>query len=294
MEPGVEPVELWATSRQAALRLVAYEGAGEGGPSVVALHGLTTGIDVLREVVPGLDPFARLAREGLNVLALDWPGHGRSGGRRGHLTYRLAMDAAATAAGVARDRWHGRVGAFGTALGGVLAFYAALEESALDAVACHNVLDLRDVRPVLQRTRQGVLLPTAGWATRWLPPARQEHVAVPATAVFAVTDMAEDPRLGRALRRHPRAVWRYDLASLTSLFLTPADKPAVAAQTAPTFVAVGGADRVLPETSTRAFVSQLACPSQLWVLPGAGHQLALEHPEALLPVAAAFLREHLA
>jgi alpha-beta hydrolase superfamily lysophospholipase len=116
----VESTELWASSRQTALRMVAYDGAGAGGPSVVALHGMVTGVDVLRETVPGLDPYARLAAEGLNVLALDWPGHGRSGGARGHLTYRLAIEATATAVESCQQRWGGPVGAFGTALGGVL------------------------------------------------------------------------------------------------------------------------------------------------------------------------------
>lgn len=288
-----QPAQLWTTSRETALRLLAYDGPGDGGPSVIALHGLATGVDVLREARPGLDPYARLAAEGLNVLAMDWPGHGRSGGRRGHLTYRLAMDAAAEAAAVAQQRWGGKVGAFGTALGGVLAFYAALEEPAIAAVACHNVLDLRDVRAAIQRTRQGVLLPVAGRMRSWFWPQGGNAVRVPSAAVAAWTDMAQDPALASALRRHPQAVTSYDLASLVSIFLTPEEKPDIAAQSAPTFIAVGSADRVLPETTTRAFASRLSGETELFVLPGGGHQLLLEHPAALIPRAAAFLRTHL-
>lgn len=289
----MEPQELCATSRDTSLRLVAYDGAGPGGPSVVALHGLVTGIDVLRAAVSGLDPYRQLAAEGLNVLALDWPGHGRSGGPRGHLTYRAAMEAAATAVGRARDRWAGPVGLFGTAFGGVLAFYAALEGNDVGAVACHNVLDLRDVRPVLQRTRQGVLLPTAGVVRARLPAEQQERIRLPSSAVVAPCDLADDPALSRALRRHPQSVRRYTLAGLGSVLLSPQDKPDVSAQAVPTFVAVGSNDRVLPETTTRAFASKLTVDSQLWVLPGGGHQLMLEHPRALLPSAAAFLLERL-
>lgn len=289
----MEGQEVWTASDGTSLRLVAYEGAGPGGPSVVALHGLVTSVDVLREAVSGLDPFARLAGEGLNVLALDWPGHGRSAGRRGHLTYRSAMGAAATAVTSARERWEGPVGLFGTALGGVLAFYAALESNGVGAVACHNVLDLRDVRPVLQRTRQGALLPAAAALRRRLPVERQEAITLPASAVVATGDLADDPVLGRALRHHPQSVRRYTLAGLGSILLTPEDKPDVSAQAVPTFVAIGSNDRILPETTTRAFSSRLTAESELWVLPGGGHQLALEHPEALLPAAAAFLRRHL-
>lgn len=285
--------EVWVASDETSLRALAYDGAGAGGPSAVALHGLVTGVDVLRGAVSGLDPYARLAGEGLNVLALDWPGHGRSGGRRGHLTYRAAMSAAAAAVTCARERWEGPVGLFGTAFGGVLAFYAALEGNAVGAVACHNVLDLRDVRPVLQRARQGALLPAAAALRRRLPVERQEAVTLPASAVVATADLADDPDLSRALRRHPQSVRRYTLAGLGSILLTPEDKPDVSAQSVPTFIAVGSNDRVLPETHTRAFASRLTVESELWVLPGGGHQMVLEHPKALLPAVAGFLHRHL-
>jgi alpha-beta hydrolase superfamily lysophospholipase len=287
-----EPAEVWGTSRQTALRMCAYD-AGPRDPAVVVLHGLTTGVDVLRQTVPGLDPYRRLAAEGLNVLALDWPGHGRSGGRRGHLTYRLAMEAASAALAVAAERWAAPVGLLGTGLGGALAFYAALEEPAARAVVSHNVLDLRDVRPVLQRARQGALLPVAGWLRRRLSPGAQARLPIPASAVVAPGDLAGSPALARALRRHPQAVRRYDLAGLGSILLAPDDKPDIAAATAPLLAAVGSGDRVLPETATRHFVSRLTCVHELWVLPGGGHQLLLEHPEAFVPRAAAFLREHL-
>jgi pimeloyl-ACP methyl ester carboxylesterase len=287
----VEIAEHWTVSRETSLRLRTYAGAGSGGPSVVALHGLGATVDVLREAVPGLDPYARLADEGFNVVALDWPGHGRSGGRKGSFSYRAAMDATGEAVDFAAQQWGGNVGLAGTALGGVLAFYAALEDEQVAAVVCHNVLDLRDVRPVLQRIRQGALLPLAGRLRPWS--AVMQRLRVPTAAVVAPGDLAADPQLVRRLRSHPQAVRSYDMASLVSLFLTPEDKPGLTAQTTPTMVAVGAADRVLPETPARAFVSHLPGESMLWVLPGGSHQLWLEHPEAFVPAAAEFLRKHL-
>ncbi|CAN5145720.1 MAG: alpha/beta fold hydrolase [Euzebyales bacterium] len=285
--------DLWATSRQTSLRVLAHDAPRSASPVVVVLHGLETSVDMLSGSVPGVDPLAALADQGLHVLALDWPGHGRSGGRRGHLTYRLAMEAAATAVDTALDRWPGApVGLLGTALGGVLAFYAALEDDRVGAAVCHNVLDLRDVRPVLQRWRQATLLPVAARLARGLTFDAQTKVPVPAPAVVADTDLAS-PQLARALRHHPQAVRTYDLAGLASILLAPEDKPDIAAGRAPTLVAVGSGDRVLPETTTRAFVARLTCPHELWVLPGGGHQLLLEHHRAFVPVAADFLLRHL-
>lgn len=289
---GANRHDVWATSRGTTLRMAAYDGE-PGSPAVVVLHGFGTSVDVLASAVGGLDPFARLAAQGMRVLALDWPGHGRSGGARGHLTYRMAMDAAATAVGVAGERWGAPVGLLGTGLGGVLAFYAALEDERVPAVVCHNVLDLRDVRPVLQRTRQSVLLPLAAQLRRLLPGEKGRRVRIPAAGVIAPADLAGDPRVVEALRGHPQAVRSYDLESLGSLLVTPEDKPDVAASSTPALIAVGSGDRVLPETATRHFASRLTCPYELWVLPGGGHQLLLEHPDAFVPVAGAFLRRHL-
>ena len=291
---AVPPQELWTTSRQTSLRLLAFDAPQGGDVAAVLLHGLVTGIDVLRDAAgAGRDPYTALAAQGVHVLGLDWPGHGRSGGSRGHVTYRAAMDAAAAAVDAARERWGVPVGLVGTGLGGALGFYAALEDDDVVAVACHDVLDLRDVQAVVQRWRQGAVLPVAGRLARALVPARQRAVTIPARWVVAPADLASDPDLSRRLRMHPQAVRSYDLEALASILLSPQDKPDIAAQATPTLVLVGDGDRVLPEVHARAFTSRLTCPSELFVLPGGGHQLLLEHPAATLPRIAAHLRAHL-
>lgn len=282
--------DLWASSRQTGLRMRAYDGRS-GGPAVVALHGMGVSVDALVEARDD-DPFAALRDEGCHVLALDWPGHGRSGGTRGHLTYRMAMDASATAVGVAAGRWGAPVALFGAGIGGVLGFYAALEDQRVAAVACAGLLDLRDVRPVLRRTRRAVALPLAAGLARALGAGPQRRVPVPLRALLSGRDLAEDPALSAALRAHPQAVRQYTLAGLASIFCAPEDKPDVRAQRVPVLAAVGGQDTVIPETSTRALTQRLTCPAEVWALPGAGHQLLLEHPRALLPAVAGFVRRH--
>lgn len=106
-------------------------------------------------------------------------------------------------------------------------------------------------------------------------------------------DLTDDPALRRSLLRHPLAIRTCDLAGLASILLPPADKPDVSAQAVPTLVAVGSQDRVQTETAARLVVSRLTCEHELWVLPGGGHQLLLEHPRAAVPRIAAWLRRHL-
>lgn len=293
MGTDAQPGELTATSRGEKLAMWSYDG-GADAPPVVAVHGLGASVDVLRQAVPGLDPFARLAAEGVAVLALDLPGHGRSSGRRGRLTYRGAMDALATAVEQARARWGPPVGVFGTGFGGVLAFYAGLEGGGegVGAVACHTALDLRDVRPAAWRRRQAAVLAVARGLRR-VPRGARAAVHVPTAMLVAGADLAADPLLARSLRRHSQAVAGYDLDSLVSLLLSPQDKPNVTAQRVPTLLAVGSADMVVPETAVRAFAARLTCDTQVWTLRGGSHQLLLEHPAALLPAVGDFYRRHL-
>ena len=291
--------ELWTTTRQTSLRLRAYEASsGEGGlptgeaPTIVALHGLVAGTDGIVAACGGDDPYARLAGHGCRVLTLDWPGHGRSGGQRGHLPYRLAMDAAAAAVDVAQQRWGGPIALFGAGLGGILSVYAAIEDRRIGAVAAASVLDLRDVAPVLGRSRRAATLPVAARAAGVLPPRAARRIRVPLSGVLAGRDLSTDPVRRRLLLRHPQAVRRATLAGLASIFARPDDKPDIRALGVPLLAAVGTEDAVVPESAVRAFTQAIGAHAQPWVLPGAGHDLLVGHHRALVPAVAAFVRDH--
>jgi len=290
----VPETEQWITSRRAAVRLVALDGAGDPTATLVLAHGMVTSTDVLRQARPGVDPYRMLARAGLNVRAVDLPGHGRSGGRRGHLTWRAALDALHDAVGAATDRWDTPVALGGTALGGALAAYAALSDDRVAAVVAHTLIDLRDIRPLLQRFRQKALLPIAGRVLTLLDPeaGRQASrgIVVPAAAVVALSDLAGDPALARTLARHPQAVRVYSLAGLASILLAPDDKPDLAALRQPTLVLAGGGDRVQPVTAIRHVAARLTGPTEVHVIPGAGHQLLIEHHRAVIGRIAEFVQ----
>ena len=206
--PAMHDAELWTEARGSSVRLRALDPGR--GPAVVVLHGLVTSVDGLRQAVPGLDPYAALAGEGLRVLAVDWPGHGRSGGPRGLLGYRLAMETVAEAVAVARARWDAPVGVLGTGLGGTLAFYAGLEGVGGDAVVAHTVLDLRDLRPVLRRPRQQTLLPLVARARAVMGEGLQPRTVAAEIDLDAL--LAAAPELVAPVAPSPFPAARADLA----------------------------------------------------------------------------------
>jgi len=289
-EADGRPTDAWVTAQGTAVRLRWYEPTGGGAaPALLVLHGLVTGVDPLRHARSGLDPFARLAATGHAVAALDWPGHGRSGGRRGWLDYPLAMRAVTAGIDAVVARWARPVALLGVGLGGTLALYGALEDRRVAAVVAQPPLDLRDVRAASARPAARGLLPLAAQARRRVGPAL-DHLPVPARLLLDPAALSEHRRTALRLLRHPQAVRRYPLGGLGQLLLEPADKPDLAATRAPTLLVAGSADRTVPPGALRRVAGRLSAPHTVWQLPGGGHQLLVDHADALIGATTAFLR----
>lgn len=282
----------WTHGAGVALRVRCYE-PPEPVASAVVLHGLVAGVDPLRSARAGLDPFARLAGEGVAVAALDWPGHGRSGGPPGALSYRGAMEAVAAAVELAQTRWPGPVGLVGLGLGGALALYGGIEDRRVGAVVAHGAFDLRDVSAVPTRGRGRHLAGVVAALRRRAPGGVIRRVRVPSRWILSPADFAGDPGTAVRLWHSPQAVHAYPLEPLASLLFEPANKPDLAAARVPALLAAGTADPLQPPAAVRRVAARLSCPHRTWMLPGGGHQLLVDHPEASAPAFASFLREHL-
>jgi len=272
------------------LYLTIYE-VDPQAPSLVFIPGMTTHVGVYTHLIPGANYLQALAREGFNVVGLDLQGHGRSGGPRGLFTYRDLMGNISRAVDYALEHFDEPVGVTGHSMGGILSFYAALEDRRIRAAVCLNVVDLRDVHPILYLRRHFVIVPFTE-ATRfigrhltWLP--------IPVRAFLEPGDVFEQPENIRRWRADPLCVWAYRCSSWISLFLTPEDKPAVEDMQAPVRIIVGEKDKILQAPYHRRFHERLRCPKDLVVVPSAGHMLPLEHLEKTVPLVAEWFRETL-
>jgi len=272
------------------LHLTLYE-TDPQAPSLVFIPGMTGHAGLYAETIPGVDYLAALAGAGFNVIGLDLQGHGRSGGPRGLFTYRDLVGNVARAVDYALDRYNDRVGVTGSSMGGILAFYAALEDRRIRAAVCHNVVDLRDVHPILYLRRHRVIVPLTE-ATRFIG-RRLTWLPVPVKAFLEPTHVFERPENVRRWQADPLCVWAYRCSAWISLFLNPADKPPIEKMQTPVRILVGERDRVLQAPYHRQFYERLRCRKDLVVVPGAGHMLPLEYLETTVPLVAEWFRETL-
>ncbi|WP_376790734.1 alpha/beta hydrolase [Thermoflexus sp.] len=281
---------LFIEDHRPMLHLTIYEHSPQA-PTVIFIHGMTAHAGFYSEMIPGANYLKALAEAGLNVIALDLQGHGRSGGARGSLTYADAMRNIRRAVDFALAHYHDRIGITGSSMGGILAFYAALEDERIRAAVCHNVLDLQNIRPVLYLRRHFVLVPLA----RASRPLRGilGGLPVPVRAFLEPSHVFEQPENLRRWRADPLCVWAYRLNTWISLFLDPSDKPSIEAMAKPVRLLVGEGDRILPADYHREFAARLRCRKDLVVVPGAGHMLPLEYLEITVPLVAEWFHAHL-
>jgi len=247
-------------------------------------------------VVPSIGAHARfqspalglLCDAGFHAIGLDRPGHGLSGGRRGHAPAEISIDAIEMTRDYARERFGSKVGLVGHSLGGMIAWYALTRSQPIaDAVVCAALIGHPRVLP----TRQARLRAPVVRRLARVAPLR----SLPINKVAAFKDIALGPELLGffATRDDDLWCWRYTLSSLASFleFRPERDWPQ---SNIPTLVIAGSVDRMTPETTIRAVMSYAQPPhTQLRVIPGAGHMLFHEHLATTMRMLEPWLKQHL-
>lgn len=265
------------------LHLTVYE-IDSHAPSLIFLHGMSMHAGAYAFIVPDANFLAALAAEGFNVIGLDLQGHGRSGGVRGLFTYRDVIGNIRRAVDYVLEHYNNQIGIIGTSMGGVLAFYAAIEDNRIKSAVCHNVVDLRDVRPIFYLKRHFLMLPVLKllklFAHRltWLP--------IPIVAYIEPKDVFDRKENFQHILKDPLITWSYRCSSWISVFYNPDDKPAVESQTAPVRIIDGELDKIFSVAYMKTFYERLRCAKDFVIVPGAKHMLFIEHINIAAPLAA--------
>ncbi len=263
------------------LHLTIYE-SGMQAPSLIFIHGMSMHAGAYAFTIPNANFLAALSAEGFNVIGLDLQGHGHSGGARGLFTYQDFMGNIKATVDYAIEKYNDRIGITGTSMGGVLAFYAAIEDKRIKSVVCHNVVDLRDVRPIFYLKRHFLLLPLlkilkpfASLLT-WLP--------IPIIAYIKPKDVFDKKENFQYIVTDPFMTWAYRCSSWISVFYYPGDKPAIESQKAPVRIIDGEQDKIFSVAYTRTFYKRLRCQKDFVIVPGTKHMLLLEHINIAVPL----------
>lgn len=216
-----------------------------------------------------------LHRQGFNVVALDRPGHGLSGGRRGDCTAEwLASLTRHVLDIVVRGRFSGPVVLLGTSAGGMLTtcILPYLDDEVAAAV-CHNTYDPRYGRARLGRVAQRAAeaVPWLRFRYRWIPPRIRHGISTYPVLREWFTPGAD-----------PVAAYDQTLRSVLSMSAGyRAPKPFAAIRT-PVLVIAGERDAMVPANRTQRSFAALGLPCGSFELVNGAHMLLHEDPEACL------------
>lgn len=239
-------------------------------PALLFLHG--SAMDHTMWALPA----RHFARHGLGVLAVDLPGHGRSGGAPLASVEAIAdwLVALLDAAGVTR------AALVGHSMGSLVA---------LDAAARHP-------DRVTRIALLGSALPMAVAEPLLTAAAANDHAAIDGLMIWGhslagqlggggtpgIHVMAEATRL---MERAAPGVLHADLNACNS-YGEPLDR--LDAIRCPTLLLLGERDLLTPRRATRALAERIADVRSV-VLPGCGHMMTAEQPDAVLDTLRGFL-----
>lgn len=129
------------SNRNIDLHLDIYDdkqGGSKRAVTIIFIHGTAVYSRFYAEFLYGL------FRLGYRIVALDLPGHGLSGGKRGHFDIHELVSSVFDVVSYVIDNFSGKYVLLGSSLGGITALYSAAYDSRLHAVICMNAALLNE------------------------------------------------------------------------------------------------------------------------------------------------------
>lgn len=243
-----------------------------GAPTVIVAHGLG---DHARRQLPLA---AALSSRGLNSLLVDRQGHGLSEGRRGDAPLEADLAALELAIGIARSGSDAPVILLGDSLGGIMSWYLLTREPDVDAAVCHCI-GHPDVDPDPSFRFKAPLMRALGRALPYAP------IGVERIADYSQVVLDPATRAYFEERRDPLFNFTVSARSAAS-YLSFEPSLAWERLETPALVVIGAEDgMVTPEFTRRALERARPPRADYLEVPGAGHQLFLDHiADAIDPV----------
>jgi len=215
-----------------------------------------------------------LAARGINVVAIDRPGHGLSEGRRGDCTVGELADVTRLVIQTHVAPSSRAVVLFGSSAGGMLTSCLIPHlDDLVDGYVCHGVHNPRHARSHLGRVLLGCAeaVPSARFPYRLIP--RHIRRGISENPVVRTWFQPGSDPLA-SLDQSLRSVFSMTVAYQPPRPLSEVDRPV--------YVLIGAADKMLPESQTTRSLERMRLRNLHVEVVNGGHMLLHEQPERVL------------
>ncbi len=245
-------------------------------PLLIFLPGIGTYSELYAQM------FDALCQQGFNVLSIDLPGHGYSGGPRGMYTVEQVCQCVTEVLDTVEARYSGPVYLFGYSIGALLAVAAGERDSRISKVICGTLL-MTELPPDLFHYM--------GWQWTWGSGLLFPNMKMPLSVMVDFHQLLAGHPAGELINEDPLLVLDYPFRTLSSLF---GHRSGVMQHSFPFELAIvqGEKDEILSLGYSRRVQYETAQKIELITVPGEGHMMPLTAPLKLAGVVADWLHNN--
>jgi pimeloyl-ACP methyl ester carboxylesterase len=223
---------------------------------------------------------SHLSDRGFNVVAIDPPGHGYSGGERGAYTVESVQACVSDVIDALEERYEGPYFIYGYSVGALLAVAAAEHDDRISKVVCGTLLTT-EVPPDIFHFM--------GWQWTWGSAILFPSVRLPLSCLVDYHQLLAGHPAGRLINQDPMLVLDYPFKTLASIF---SRKAGIMQQRYPFKIVIvqGDQDEVLSIGYARRVIFEAEQPIELISVPGERHMMPLTAPLKLADIIADWLK----
>ena len=243
-------------------------------PVLIFLPGIGTYGELYAELL------THLCQQGFNVIAVDPPGHGYSGGERGVYTVQSVIESVGQVIDALEQRYEGPCYLFGFSIGALLAVAVAEQDERISKVICGTLLTT-EVPPDF--------LHYLGWQWTWGSAMLFPHIKLPLSMMVDYDQLLAGHPAGKLINQDPLLVLDYPFSTLGSLFGHRAE---IMRRQFPFDLTIvqGDQDEVLSVAYSRRVASESVHPIRLIEVTGERHMMPLTAPLKLAGIIADCLK----
>jgi len=265
----VKPVESYFSWCNSRIHIERFDNPNSK-VKVIMHHGVGTNGRLL-----SLSTGAALARQGLEVIAVDMPMYGMTENNEPVITYQDWIDISLQVIARESKADDRPIVLYGLSAGGMLAYHVAALEPRVRGVVGMCFLNLQDisVKAIISRFPFASLAERMGDMTfRLLAKTPLRGLPVPMKWVSKMTALTNNKEAQRLLMADKQSAGAsVSIAFIGSVFSYTSKIKPEEFQSCPVLLTQPAEDRWTPLSASRDFYDRLACPKEIVMLPDAGH-----------------------